>query len=114
MSEAVFRGLLVLAAVFFTVFFSAVVVPPLLENPDIIGAFAAGFVNPFSTGYSTDVLVCWAVLAVWVVFEARQYGVRHGWVCLLVGVVPGVAVGFAGYLLLRTRQLTQHAKVEQR
>ncbi len=114
MSESVFRGLLVLAAVFFTVFFSAVVVPPLLENPDIIGAFAAGFVNPFSTGYSTDVLVCWAVLAVWVVFEARQYGVRHGWVCLLVGVVPGVAAGFAGYLLLRTRQLTQHAKVEQR
>ena len=114
MSESVFKVILVFAAVFFMVFFAVVVVPPLVDNPDIIGAFAAGFVNPFSTGYSTDVLVCWAVLAVWVVFEARQYGVRHGWVCLLVGVVPGVAVGFAGYLLLRARQLTQHAKVEQR
>ena len=114
MSESVFKVILVLAAVFFTGFFAVVVVPPLMEDPDIIGAFAAGFVNPFSAGYSTDVLVCWAVLAVWVVFEARQYGVRHGWVCLLVGVVPGVAVGFAGYLLLRARQLTQHAKVEQR
>ena len=113
MSESVFKVILVLAAVFFTGFFAVVVVPPLMEDPDIIGAFAAGFVNPFSAGYSTDVLVCWAVLAVWVVFEARQYGIRHGWVCLVLGMVPGVAVGFAGYLLLRSGQLVTTERQRQ-
>ena len=105
MSEAVFKAALIAAALFFTVFFALVVVPPLVEDPDIIGAFAAGFVNPYSSGYSTDVLVSWFILAVWVVYEARAYSVRHGWVCLLLGVVPGVAVGFALYLLLRQRHI---------
>lgn len=110
MSEALFRRLLIAAAVFFSVFFAVVVVPPLIANPDIWGAFAAGFVNPYSSGYSTDVLVCWFVLAVWVVYEAKAYSIRHGWICLLIGIVPGVAVGFALYLLLRTKQLKQTSK----
>ncbi|SIS43205.1 Protein of unknown function [Thalassolituus maritimus] len=110
MSETLFRRLLIAAAVFFSVFFAVVVVPPLIANPDIWGAFAAGFVNPYSSGYSTDVLVCWFVLAVWVVYEAKAYSIRHGWVCLLVGIVPGVAVGFALYLLLRSKQLKKTSK----
>ena len=60
--------------------------PPLIAEPDVVGAFAANFVNPYAAGYSTDVLLCWVALAVWVVHEASAYGVRHGWVCLLVGV----------------------------
>lgn len=112
MSEAIFRSLLIAAAVFFSVFFAVVVIPPLVANPDIWGAFAAGFVNPYSSGYSTDVLVCWFVLAVWVVYEAKAYSIRHGWICLLIGIVPGVAVGFAFYLLLRTKQLKQTIKDE--
>ena len=105
MSESLFRVLLIGAAVFFAGFFGVVVVPPLLENPDVWGALAAGFVNPYASGYSTDVLVCWCILAAWVVYEARTYSVRNGWVCLLLGLVPGVAVGFAAYLLLRQKQL---------
>lgn len=112
MSETLFRRLLIAAAVFFSVFFVVVVIPPLVANPDIWGAFAAGFVNPYSSGYSTDVLVCWFVLAVWVVYEAKAYSIRHGWICLLLGIVPGVAVGFALYLLLRTKQLQQTIKDE--
>ncbi len=105
MSESTFRATLLFAALFFTGFFAVVVVPPLVENPDILGAFAAGFVNPYSSGYSMDVFVCWAILAVWVVYEAKTYSVRKGWVCLLLGIVPGVAVGFAAYLLLRAKQI---------
>lgn len=105
MSESTFRATLFCAALFFTSFFAVVVVPPLVENPDILGAFAAGFVNPYSSGYSMDVFVCWAILAAWVVYEAKTYSVRKGWVCLLLGIVPGVAVGFAAYLLLRAKQI---------
>jgi uncharacterized membrane protein len=107
MSEPVFKAILLLAIVFFTVFFAWVVVPPLIADPDIVGAFAAGFVNPYASGYSTDVLVCWVVLAAWVAYEARAYSVRKGWICLVLGVVPGVAVGFAAYLLVRARQVRE-------
>lgn len=109
MTEKVFRGFLVFAAVAFTAVFSLVVVPPLLANPDVLGAFAAGFVNPYASGYSTDVFFCWGILAVWVLFEAKTLDVRHGWICLALGIVPGVAVGFALYLLLRHGQVLQNS-----
>ena len=99
----VFRGALIAIALVFCGIFGWVVVPPLMANPDIPGALAGGFVNPYASGYSADVLCCWAVLAVWVLHERQR--VRHGWVCLVLGAVPGVAVGFAAYLLLRQRQL---------
>ena len=107
MPEPIYKAILVVAALFFTAFFAVTVLPPLFENPDLWGAFAAGFVNPYSSGYSTDVLVCWVILAVWVAYEAKAYGVRKGWVCLLLGIVPGVAVGFALYLLLRAKQIRE-------
>ena len=105
MTERQFHFVIVAVAVGFTLLFSVVVVPPLIDNPDILGAFGAGFVNPYSSGYSADVIACWLVLAAWVVFEAGSKGVKYGWLCLIVGVVPGVAVGFAAYLLVRSRQL---------
>lgn len=89
----------------FALFFFATVVPPLLENPDVIGAIAAGFVNPYAAGYSTDVITCWLVLAVWVVYDAINNKVKHGWLCLVIGMIPGVATGFALYLVLRGKQL---------
>jgi hypothetical protein len=107
MSEQQFRVVVTAVALGFTALFAAVVVPPLIENPDIIGAFAAGFVNPYSSGYSADVVACWLILAAWVVFESSSKGVRHGWLCLIVGIIPGVAVGFAAYLLIRTRSLPE-------
>lgn len=104
MSTQAFRiSLLVLAAAF-TIAFAVVCIPPLLENPDIVAAFAGGFVNPYASGYALDIFFTWGVLAAWVVYEAKAKGVRYGWVALVLGVVPGVAVGFAVYLLLRLKQ----------
>jgi len=42
----------------FTPLFFVAVVPALMSDLDIIDAFAAGFVNPFSSGYSADVILC--------------------------------------------------------
>jgi len=89
----------------FVIFFSASVVPALIKDFDVLGAFAAGFVNPYSSGYSADVIACWLILVVWVIYEKTKLNIQHGWVCVLLGIVPGVAVGFAAYLILRLRQL---------
>ena len=102
MSKQFFKISIALMAIIFTLLFCTIVVPPLIENPDIIGAFAAGFVNPYASGYSADVFCCWAILAIWVIYESPK--VKYGWVCLLLGIIPGVAVGFALYLLLRMKQ----------
>ena len=103
MSKSTFEILVGLIALGFSVFFVVTVIPPLLENFDVIGAFAAGFVNPYSSGYSTDVIACWLILLVWIIYEKQQSNVRHGWLCALLGIVPGVAVGFALYLIVRQR-----------
>lgn len=103
MKEQVFKISIGAIAVLFTVIFCIVVVPPLIENPDIIGALLEGFVNPYASGYATDVFCCWAILLVWVIYESPK--VKYGWICLLLGFIPGVAVGLAVYLLLRTNQL---------
>lgn len=104
MPLALFRASLWTLGLGFAAVFAALCIPPLLENPDVIGAFAAGFVNPYASGYAIDAILCWCILAAWVAYEAKAHGVRHGWVALLLGVAPGVATGFAAYLLLRLRQ----------
>ena len=109
MGETQFRVVIIGIALGFTVLFCVVVVPPLVENRDVLGAFAAGFVNPYASGYSADVIACWLILAAWVAFDARSKHVKHGWLCLILGVVPGVAVGLATYLLLRSRQIAARA-----
>ena len=95
MSEGIFKWLVGAVGIGFAVFPRVVVVPPLVESGDILGALAAGFVNPYASGYSADAISCWLILAVWVLFEARTLSIRHGWVCLLLGLMPGVAAGFA-------------------
>ena len=107
MNAKIFQLLLVLLAVGFAAAFAVIVVPSLLESGDILGAFAAGFVNPYSSGYALDAILCWLVLTVWVVYEAKTQGMKHGWVAVLLGAVPGVATGFAVYLLIRMKQQTQ-------
>ncbi len=104
MRAPIFRVLLIILAVGFAAAFTVIVVPPLIESKDIVGAFAAGFVNPFSSGYALDVIMCWLVLTVWVIYEAKAVGIKHGWVALVLGAAPGVATGFAVYLLLRMNQ----------
>ncbi len=104
MSNRVYAAVLMLLASGFAAAFVVLCVPPLLENPDIVGAAMAGFVNPFSSGYALDAIFCWCVLTVWVIHEARTRQIRHGWIAVLLGLVPGVATGFAVYLLMRLRQ----------
>ena len=104
MTAQQFRAAMAVIAAAFTVFFVVTIIPPLWGNWDVLGAFAAGFVNPYAAGYSTDVILCWCVLAVWVWHE-RRLNIGGRWLCLLLGIVPGVVVGFASYLLLRSRQL---------
>tara|TARA_R110000868_G_scaffold29026_9_gene107898 strand:- start:737 stop:1069 length:333 start_codon:yes stop_codon:yes gene_type:complete len=105
LGENLFKTTIIAAATIFLLIFALIVIPPLVAEPDVVGAFAAGFVNPYASGYSSDVLACWAILAAWIVYEARALHIRHGWICVLLGIIPGVAVGFALYLLLRMRQL---------
>ncbi|MFK7896142.1 MAG: DUF2834 domain-containing protein [Myxococcota bacterium] len=105
MHERFFRGTILAVAAAFSAYFAAVVIPPLIQNPDVIGALKAGFVNPYSSGYSADIFGCWAILAAWVTYEAKAYSVRRGWICLILGFVPGVAVGFAAYLIVRSNQI---------
>lgn len=105
MKQNAFKATIIAAATVFTALFAYWCIPPLIADPDIVGAFAAGFVNPYSSGYSADVLACWVILSAWILYERRTLGVRHGLWFIALGVIPGVAVGFAGYLLLRMRQL---------
>lgn len=104
MHERIYFTLLAFIAISFSAFFVATVIPAVAVDWDIISAIAGGFVNPFAAGYSTDVILCWCVLAIWVFFERKTKNIKHGWVCVLLGVVPGVAVGFALYLILRSKQ----------
>ncbi|MEY4268790.1 MAG: hypothetical protein RLZZ58_6 [Pseudomonadota bacterium] len=105
MTAPLFKATIIAAAAVFTALFVYWCIPPFIADPDIVGAFGAGFVNPFASGYAADTLACWVILTAWIAHEAHTKGVRHGWVCAALGVIPGVAVGFAGYLLLRQRQL---------
>lgn len=89
----------------FAAFFFITMGPVFIADPDLIAAVKAGFVNPYSSGFATDAVACWMVLAAWVVYEKLEKGVRHGWIALLLGLVPGVATGFALYLAMRMRQL---------
>jgi Terpene cyclase DEP1 len=105
MTDTAFRIAIIVAAAVFLAIFALVVMPPFIAHPDVIGAFAAGFVNPYASGYSTDTLACWAILSAWILYERRTYGIRHGVWCIALGIIPGVAIGFALYLLLRMKQL---------
>lgn len=104
MDDRIYRGFLLALAVGFVVGFSLLVLPPLAASTDVMGAIVAGFVNPYASTYSLDAIMSWCVLAVWVLYEVRTKAIRHGWIALLLGLMPGVTVGFAVYLLLRMRQ----------
>ena len=107
MSKGVFESIVIALGAAFAVAFAIIVVPALLDTGDIVGAFAAGFVNPFSSGYSLDVILCALILFVWIAYERGSAGVKYGWIAVPLSFVPGVATGFAFYLVLRSRQLSE-------
>lgn len=104
MTPHIFKWIVAGIGMAFAAAFAWTVVPPLVQQPDIVGAFAAGFVNPYASGYALDAISCWGILTAWVLFEARSAGVKHGWIAIVLGIAPGVATGFAFYLLLRMHQ----------
>jgi hypothetical protein len=105
MTRTAFEFVVAALGVGFAIAFSAIVVPPLLGSGDVIGAFAAGFVNPYASGYSLDAIACGLILMTWVLYERSTLGIRHGWVALPLAFAPGVATAFGVYLLIRSRQL---------
>jgi hypothetical protein len=102
--DRLFLAVIALAGLGFAGYFAAVVMPALMADPDIPGAFAAGFVNPFASGYSMDTILCWVILSAWILHERKAQGVRHGWIAIPLGLFPGVATAFAVYLALRFGQ----------
>ena len=105
MSYSKFRTALVLVIISFTIFFLAFFLPPIIKNPDIVGVLKAGFVNPYASGYSIDLIACWFVLILLVLYESKTKSIKHGWVCVVLGLVPGVVVGWSAYFLVRNKQL---------
>ena len=104
MNKRVFTALLAIIALGFTVAFSIIVVPHLIQSLDLVGAIAAGFVNPYASGFALDTLTSWLVLTLWILYEAKNKNIKYGWIAILLGLIPGTATGFACYLLLRTSQ----------
>ncbi|MEM7329770.1 MAG: DUF2834 domain-containing protein [Pseudomonadota bacterium] len=111
MSTSTFERIVLTIGILFALAFAIIVVPPLAKSGDILGAFAAGFVNPFASGYSLDVILCALILFVWIFYERQSRGIRHGWIAIPLSFVPGVATGFAVYLVLRSRQLDREQAV---
>jgi len=105
MNDTLYKKLSIGLSVAFAIIFIILVIPAFLQNPDIIGAFAAGFVNPYSSAYALDAVFCALVLATWISYEARALRIKYGWVCILLCFIPGVAVGFGVYLVLRQSQI---------
>lgn len=103
MKEKIFKICIAIVGIIFTIKFCVLIIPPFLENPDFGAAFGAGFVNPYAAGYSYDVMCCYIILLIWVVYEMPK--IKYGWVCLILGIIPGVALGIALYIIMRTTQL---------
>jgi hypothetical protein len=102
--ESIYRSLVGLIGVGFAIFFFVTIGPLFFQQPDLIAAFKAGYVNPYSLGFATDAIACWLILVCWVIYKKLQKGIKHGLLAIMLGFVPGVATGFAVYLLLRSYQ----------
>lgn len=94
----------------FAAYFTIVVVPPLIANPNVIAAFAAGFVNPYASGYAMDTILCGVILSVWVIYESSIKRVKYGLLVLPLILLPGVATAFGVYLVLRARTVSLAGK----
>lgn len=110
MNESNFKKGIIIANILFLLVLFFYALPHAVELADPVAISLAGFANPISSAWATDVLATWTILAFWIIYEARHYNVKYGWVCILLGVFPGVAFGFCLYLLLRLRQINIQAE----
>ncbi len=106
MTQRSFKAGLIALAALFTVLF-VVILAPAVGDLTLGKAIDDMFASPAASGVSTDVLLTYAVLALWVVYEAIAKNVRRGWIALVLGAVPGVTVGLAVYLMIRMRQVNE-------
>jgi len=106
MNEQNFKRGIIGSTIIFMSVFLFYTLPYALEMGDIMAVSLAGFANPITSGWSTDVIVCWFIMSFWIFFEAKQFQIKWGWICLPLGIVPGVAFGFCLYLLIRQKQIT--------
>jgi hypothetical protein len=56
-SSTIFRASLYLPGAGFSAVFLVIVVPPLIQTPDVLAVFAAGFVNPYAAGFAFYLLL---------------------------------------------------------
>ena len=113
MHKTIFKVTLITISLIFTIGFIVVIAPLLIKNPDIYLAFASGFVNPFAAGFTTDTILTWWALCIWIVYEAKTLSIKHGWICIILGLVPGVAVGLSLYLVVRMQQINEVTKQQE-
>lgn len=77
MSEQIFKTAIIAIAAIIAGVFCRVEMLPLIANPDVVGALAAWFANPYSSGYSADVIACWAIFGAWIFYEAQAHGIAR-------------------------------------
>lgn len=109
MTESQYKKSILITTVIFLLVLFFYTLPYALELADPIAISLAGFVNPISSGWATDVITTWFILSFWIFYEKKQHKVKHGWVCLPLGIFPGVAFGFCLYLLIRQKQIKVQA-----
>lgn len=103
MTERTFKaGLIGIAALFVVLF--VVILAPEVKDLTFGKAIDDMFGTPVASGVSTDILLTYAALALWVVYEAVTKKVRRGWIALVLGAV-GVAVALPAYLIIRMNQV---------
>jgi len=105
MNEVIFKRLIVGAAAVFVAVYLLYSLPAAIDMA-VMDVIYAGFVNPIASGYSVDALCSWFIFVCWVLFERQQYGIKWGWVCILIATVPGIALGFCVYLIVRQKQMS--------
>lgn len=108
MTERTFKaGLLAIAALFIVLF--VVILAPEVKDLTFGKAVDDMFNTPVNQGVSTDILLTYAALALWVVYEAIIKKVRRGWIALVLGAV-GVAVALPAYLIIRMGQVNDSGR----
>lgn len=72
--------------------------------------FAAGMVSPLASSLTTDFIISFAALFVWMVIESRRLRIRYLWVYLVICFVVAWACAAPLFLFMRERRLRQAAR----
>jgi hypothetical protein len=71
---------------------------------DIVGFFAAGFVNSASSSLTLDVLIAAATGMVFFVVEGRRAGMKHLWIYLVLTTFVAFSFSLGLFLFMRARK----------